>query len=83
MGSCGGSCVGGVFLCELEDRFAAFDERRAYLLAHGRFFSEHLEQGTLLSQPVFALAQLMHAMGVRPLTVGTPPGNGSIGSFAS
>ena len=64
-------------------RTAALDDRRANLAAQGRFFSAHREQGTLLSQPVFALAQFWHAMGVRPATVGTPPGSGSMGSLAS
>lgn len=64
-------------------RTAAFDERRAKRAAQGRFFSTHLEQGTRLSQPVFALAQLWQAIGVRPAIVGTPPGRGSIGSLAS
>jgi hypothetical protein len=52
-------------------RLASFEERRAYLAAHGRFFSAHLEHGTLLSQPVFAFAQLRQAMGVRPPTGAT------------
>lgn len=62
---------------------AALDERRANLAAHGRFFSAHRLQGTLLSHPVLAFAQFWHAMGVLPATVGTPPGSGSIGSLAS
>jgi hypothetical protein len=64
-------------------RMAALDDRLANRASHGRFFSAHLVQGTFLSQPVFALAQFWHAMGVRPATVGTPPGSGSVGSLAS
>ena len=38
-------------------RTAALEDRRANRAAQGRFFSAHLEHGTLLSQPVFAFAQ--------------------------
>jgi len=64
-------------------RTAALDDRRANLAAQGRFFSAQRAQGTLLSQPVLALAQFWQAIGVRPATVGTPPGRGSMGSRAS
>jgi hypothetical protein len=68
---------------ELADRWAAFVVRLANRASQGRFFSAHREQGTLLSQPVFALAQFMHAIGVRPATGGAPPGTGCIGSLTS
>lgn len=55
------------------ERFANLDDRRAYRAAQGRFFSAHREHGTLLSQPVFALAQLKHAIGVLPPTGATCP----------
>lgn len=61
---------------------AALDERRANLAAHGRFLSAHLEQGTFLSQPVFALAQCIQAIGVFPITIGIPLG-GDDGSRTS
>lgn len=61
----------------------SFDDRRANLAAHGRDLSAHLEQGTLLSQPVFALAQLRQAIGVLPATVGIDAGCGRDGSRIS
>lgn len=64
-------------------RAAALEARLAKRAAHGSPFSAHLEQGTLLSQPVFALAQFWQAMGVRPAIVGIQPGKGSIGSRIS
>lgn len=60
-----------------------FDDRRANLAEQGNDFSAHLEHGTLLSQPVFALAQLRQAMGVRPAIVGTEAGRGREGSLIS
>ena len=60
-----------------------FDDRLANLAAHGSDLSAHLEQGTLLSQPVFALAQLRQAIGVRPATAGILVGGGSDGSLIS
>lgn len=64
-------------------RTAALDERRAKRAAQGSFFSAQREHGTPLSQPVFALAQFWHAIGVRPATAGAPPGRGSMMSLAS
>ncbi len=64
-------------------RNAAFDDRLANRASHGRPLSEQREHGTLLSQPVLACAQLRQAIGVRPATVGTPPGSGSAGSRSS
>lgn len=64
-------------------RNAAFDDRLANLASHCRPLSEQREHGTLLSQPVFAWAQLRQAIGVRPATVGIPPGSGSVGSRSS
>jgi hypothetical protein len=86
----GGCACWGDCACELWNpalacaaRMAALDDRLAYLAAHGRFFSAHLVQGTFLSHPVFALAQFWHEMRVRPATVGTPPGSGSMESLVS
>jgi hypothetical protein len=50
-----------------------FDVRRANRGAHGRFLSARLEHGTFLSQPAFAVAQLLQAMGVPELIGGSPP----------
>ena len=49
------------------------DVLRAKRGAHGRFLSAHLEHGTFLSQPAFAVAQLLQAMGVLELIGGSPP----------
>lgn len=72
-----------ILLWELGDRIAAFDERRANRASQDRFLSAHREQGTPLSQPAFALAQLMQAMGVRPAVLGTSRGASCVGSLAS
>lgn len=61
----------------------SFEDRLANLAAHGSDLSAHLEHGTLLSQPVLALAQLMHAIGVLPATAGIDVGRGREGSLIS
>jgi len=53
-------------LKELEGRIAALADRRANLASQVRFLLAHRKQGTLLSQPAFALAQFAQAIGVRP-----------------
>ena len=68
---------------KLADLMDALPERRAKRASQGRFFSAQREHGTALSQPVFALAQLIQAMGVRPAMDGTVPGAVCIGSLAS
>lgn len=60
-----------------------FDDLLANLAAHGSDLSAHLEQGTFLSQPVLALAQLRQAIGVRPAMADILAGGGSDGSLIS
>ena len=61
----------------------SFDDRLANLAAHGSDLSAHLEHGTLLSQPVLALAQLRQAIGVLPAIAGMEGGRGREGSLIS
>lgn len=85
---CGGCSFDG-FAAGLEASDAAialaisFDDRLANLAAHGNDLSAHLEHGTLLSQPVLALAQFRQAIGVLPATAGMEAGSGREGSLIS
>jgi hypothetical protein len=54
-----------------------FEVLRANRGAQGRFLSAHLEHGTFLSQPAFAVAQLLQAIGVLELMGGSPPEEGT------
>ena len=48
-------------------------DRRVGLSVHRRFRPAHRLQGNFLSHFVFVLAQLEHAMGVRPADLGIMP----------
>jgi len=61
----------------------AFLEGRVNRASQGKFFSIHREHGTALSHFVFAFAQLIHAIGVRPAIDGTVPRAVCIRSLAS
>lgn len=54
-------------------RVAPFVDRRVGLNVHLRFLPAHREHGNFLSHLVFVLAQLEHAMGVRPADLGIMP----------
>jgi hypothetical protein len=57
----------------MPDLLALFVTRRVGRSVHFRFRAEHLEQGNFLSHLVLVLAQLLHAMGVRPADLGIMP----------
>lgn len=54
-------------------RAAFFDTRLVGRSVQRRFRPAHLEHGNFLSHFVFVLAQLLHAMGVRPADLGIMP----------
>ena len=70
-------------LKELEGRIVVLADRRANLASQARFLLAHREQGTLLSQPAFALAQFAQAMRVRPDIGDALPDEVGICSLAS
>lgn len=54
-------------------RLAFFDALRVGRKVHRRFLPAQREHGNFLSHFVFVLAQLLHAMGVRPADLGIMP----------
>ena len=60
---------------------AFFDARRVGLRVQRKFRAAHREHGNFLSHFVLVLAQLLHAMGVRPADLGIMPFAAGRGSW--